>query len=42
MPIPASNVAIISPTDGKPTRIAFRFDDKGNKIRICRRTGADL
>ncbi len=42
MPIAASNVAIISPSDGKPTRIGYRIDDAGNKHRICRRTGSDL
>jgi large subunit ribosomal protein L24 len=42
MPIPVSNVAVVSPTDGKPTRVGYRFDDNGNKIRICKRTGADL
>jgi large subunit ribosomal protein L24 len=42
MPIPASVVAVISPSDGRPTRVGYRFDDKGNKIRVCRRTGADL
>lgn len=42
MPLDVSNVAVISPADGKATRVGFRFDDKGNKIRICKRTGADL
>jgi large subunit ribosomal protein L24 len=42
MPLDVSNVAILSPVDGKPTRIGYRFDDQGNKFRICRRTGADL
>ena len=42
MPIPASSVAIISPADGRPTRVGYRFDDQGRKVRICRRTGADL
>jgi large subunit ribosomal protein L24 len=42
MPMPVSNVAVISPGDGKPTRVGYRFDDKGNKIRVCRRTGVDL
>jgi large subunit ribosomal protein L24 len=42
MPIPVSNVAVISPQDGKATRVGYRFDGDGNKIRICRRTGADL
>jgi large subunit ribosomal protein L24 len=42
MPIPVSNVAVVSPGDGKPTRVGYRFDDNGNKVRICKRTGADL
>jgi large subunit ribosomal protein L24 len=42
MPLDASNVAVISPKDGKPTRVGYRMDTDGNKIRICRRTGDDL
>ena len=41
MPIPVSNVAILA-GDGKPTRVGYRFDDQGNKVRISRRTGEDL
>ena len=41
MPIPAANVAVLA-SDGKPTKVGFRFDDKGNKVRIARRTGEDL
>jgi large subunit ribosomal protein L24 len=41
-PIPVSNIAVISPADGRPTRVGYRIDDQGNKIRICRRTGNDL
>jgi large subunit ribosomal protein L24 len=42
MPMPASRVQIISPADGKPTRVAYRFDDQGKKVRICARTKVDL
>lgn len=42
MPMHISNVAVVSPTDGKPTRVGFRYDDKGNKHRVCKRTGNDL
>jgi large subunit ribosomal protein L24 len=42
MPLDVSNVAVVSPGDGKPTRVGYRFDDHGNKIRVCKRTGADL
>ncbi|MPY92691.1 MAG: 50S ribosomal protein L24 [Acidimicrobiia bacterium] len=42
MPIDASNVAVINPKDGKTTRVGYRFDNEGNKVRICKRTGDDL
>ena len=42
MPLDISNVAIISPEDGKPTRVGYRFDSNGTKVRVCKRTGADL
>lgn len=42
MPIDASNVAIISPKDGKPTRVGYEIQTDGTKIRICKRTGAEI
>jgi large subunit ribosomal protein L24 len=42
MPLPVSNVAIVSPTDGRATRVGYRIDANGIKTRICRRTGVDL
>ena len=42
MPMDVSNVAVISPKDGKPTRVGFRVADDGTKVRICKRTGDDL
>ena len=42
IPVDASNVAVLSPSDGRPTRIGYRFNDVGDKVRICRRTGVDL
>jgi large subunit ribosomal protein L24 len=42
MPIPVSNVAVISPGDGKPTRVGYKLTDDGKKVRICKRTGAEL
>jgi large subunit ribosomal protein L24 len=42
MPLSVSNVAVISPKDGKPTKVGYKFDAEGNKVRICRRTGAEL
>ena len=42
MPIPAPNVAVISPGDGKPTRVGYKINADGSKVRICKRTGAEL
>ena len=37
-PIDVSNVAVISPKDGKPTRVGYKLVD-GKKVRVCKRTG---
>jgi large subunit ribosomal protein L24 len=42
MPIDVSNVAILSPGDGKPTRVGYKVKDDGTKVRVCKRTGAEL
>lgn len=42
MPIPISRVAVVSPEDGRPTRVGYRFTPDGKKVRICKRTGADI
>ena len=41
MPIHASNVMIICPECG-PTKIGYRFDDDGRKIRVCRKCEGEL
>jgi large subunit ribosomal protein L24 len=41
-PVPVSNVAIIEPTTKKPSKIGFRFDKEGNKIRIYKRSGKEI
>ena len=38
MPIHLSNIAIQDPTDGKPTRVGFKFMD-GRKVRFAKRSG---
>jgi len=40
MPIHVSNVAIVCSCG--PTRIGYRFTDTGEKVRVCRKCGADL
>ncbi len=42
MPMRVDNVAIICPSCGKPTRIGYRFEDDGTKVRICRKCEGDL
>ena len=37
MPMDASNVAYVH--KGKPTRLGYRVDEDGTKVRVARRTG---
>ncbi|QGU06430.1 50S ribosomal protein L24 [Corynebacterium occultum] len=40
-PIHISNVMVLD-ADGNPTRVGYRFDENGKKIRISRRNGKDI
>ncbi|AKP08023.1 50S ribosomal protein L24 [Corynebacterium pseudotuberculosis] len=40
-PIHVSNVMVLD-SDGNPTRIGYRFDENGKKVRISRRNGKDI
>lgn len=40
-PIHVSNVMVVD-ADGNPTRVGYRIDENGNKVRISRRTGKEL
>ena len=37
--IDISNVALVDPADGKPTRVGFRVLEDGRKVRYARRSG---
>ena len=41
MPIPVANVAILCSACG-PTRVGFRFEPDGTKVRVCKKCGGDL
>ena len=41
MPIDVSNVAILCAKDG-PTRVGYKIDGDGTKVRICRKCGQEL
>ena len=38
--IDVSNVMLVCPTCGKPSRVGHDVDDKGNKVRVCKKCGA--
>jgi len=40
-PIHVSNVQVLD-SDGNPTRVGYRIDENGQKVRIARTTGKDL
>ncbi|HZN17714.1 MAG TPA: 50S ribosomal protein L24 [Micromonosporaceae bacterium] len=40
-PIHVSNVQVVD-SDGRPTRVGYRIDDDGQKVRVSRRSGKDL
>lgn len=40
-PIHVSNVMVVD-SDGNPTRIAYRTNDEGKRVRVSRRNGKDI
>ncbi len=38
-PIQISNLAIVDPKDGKPTRVGFKILEDGRKVRFAKRSG---
>jgi large subunit ribosomal protein L24 len=41
MPVSASSVALVCGNCG-PTRIGYRIDEQGRKLRVCKKCEADL
>ena len=41
MPVSASSVALVCGECG-PTRVGYRIDEQGRKLRVCKKCGADL
>ncbi len=39
--IDVSNVMVVD-SDGKPTRVGYRTDDEGKRVRVSRRSGKDI
>ncbi len=42
MPMDVSNIAVVSPKDGKATKVGYKINADGSKVRICRRTGEEI
>jgi large subunit ribosomal protein L24 len=42
MPISASNVMLLDPQSGKPTRVGVRFLEDGSKERFAKKSGKSL
>ena len=38
-PLHISNVALIDPKTDRPTRVGYRMEDTGRKVRVARRSG---
>ncbi len=34
-----SNIALVDPKDGKPTRVGFQIQKDGKKVRVAKRSG---
>ncbi len=42
-PLNISNVQLICPSCGRPSRVGYRINEKdGNKVRVCRNCGKDV
>lgn len=41
-PLDASNVMVVDPDSGEPTRVGYRFTDSGKKVRVAKRSGKDI
>lgn len=41
-PIWVSKVGLVEPTSKKPSRIGYKFDKEGKKIRVFKKTGKEV
>jgi len=41
-PIHISNVMLVDPKSGEPTRIGYKFDESGKKVRYAKKSGTIL
>lgn len=41
-PIDSSNVMLVDPKTGEPTKVGYRFNENGDKVRYAKRSGNDI
>ena len=41
-PLHISNLSLLDPKSGKPTRVGFRKDEKGNTVRYSKKSGEEI
>ena len=41
-PINMSNINLVDPKTGKPTRVGIAVNDKGQKVRIAKKSGEEI
>ncbi len=41
-PIHVSNLSLIDPKSGKPTRVGYRFNEEGKKVRYSKKSGEEI
>ena len=41
-PVHLSNIAFVDPKDGKPTRVGFKVQNDGKRVRIAKRSGVEI
>lgn len=41
-PINISNLSLIDPKSGKPTRVGIRVNEKGEKVRYAKKSGEEI
>jgi large subunit ribosomal protein L24 len=41
-PIHVSNVMLVDPNSGEPTKVGYRFTDSKQKVRVSKRSGRDI
>ena len=41
-PLHVSNVMLVCPKCGQPTRVGLKRDDDGKRVRVCKKCGKDI